>query len=157
MVTIRPGTSSDRSFVTDLGLRTIASSESAVRPADRRELEKNYERLVDFVFGSSHVLLVAESPMERIGFLVFLDEVPDEVSGERQAFVAYMAVEPHAVRHGVGKMLLEKAEEAARERGLPSIALMVTEGNDPARALYAQAGFVTERRLLVKNIDSRTI
>jgi len=67
-----------------------------------------------------------------------------------QGFIAYMAVEPDARRLGIGVQLLEAAENAARVRGLPHMALMVTEDNDAARELYAQAGYVTERRLLCK-------
>jgi ribosomal protein S18 acetylase RimI-like enzyme len=67
-----------------------------------------------------------------------------------QGFIAYMAVEAHARRQGVGAHLLAAAEDAARVRGLPYLALMVTEDNESARELYAQAGFMTERRLLCK-------
>jgi ribosomal protein S18 acetylase RimI-like enzyme len=79
-----------------------------------------------------------------------LTDLPDEVTGSEQGFVAYMAVEPDARRHGVGKALLTAAEDAARARGLPFVSLMVTESNASARELYAQAGYVTERRLLCK-------
>lgn len=151
-VTIRPGTAGDRAFMVDLGARTLDSSASAVRSTDRNELEASYERLVDFVFESSHVMLIAEFGDVCVGFLAFLDDLPDEVSGAPQAFVAYMAVEPHARRRGVAGMLLARAEEIARKQGLPALALMVTEGNEAARELYAQAGFVTERRLLVKRL-----
>jgi ribosomal protein S18 acetylase RimI-like enzyme len=78
--------------------------------------------------------------------------MPDEVSGAPQAFIAYMAVDLDARRQGVAGMLLARAEEIAKEQGLPALALMVTEGNEAARELYAQAGFVTERRLLVKTL-----
>jgi ribosomal protein S18 acetylase RimI-like enzyme len=76
--------------------------------------------------------------------------LPDEVTLEPQAFIAYMAVEPHARRQGVAAALLAGAEAAARERGRTHVALMVTEENDAARELYAQAGYFTERRLLCK-------
>jgi ribosomal protein S18 acetylase RimI-like enzyme len=161
-VTIRFGTSSDRPYVLDLGRRTIESSKSAVRPAGASgldDLENGYERLAAFVFGRSHALLIAESALEKIGFLVLLDDIPDEVDNASQAFIAYMAVESHVRRQGVGKRLLDEAERIARERNLPALALMVTEGNGPARELYAQAGFATERRLLVKVLswtDTRT-
>jgi len=151
-VTIRLGTLSDRSFVLDLGRRTIVSSSSALRSASENDLGEGYERLTDFIFRRPHVLLIAESAMEKIGFLVMLDDIPDEVCNASQAFIAYMAVEPHARRRGVGRRLLEEAERLARERDLPALALMVTEGNESARALYARAGFATERRLLVKSI-----
>ena len=53
-------------------------------------------------------------------------------------------------RGGVGSALLERAEDEARKRGAPYMALMVTEENAAARALYERAGYLTERRLLCK-------
>ena len=149
-ITVREAAAADRAIILDLGKRTIVSSASEIRPASQRDLERGYERLVTFVRDQSHVILIAESSMEKLGFLIMLDKVPDEVSGAPQAFVAYMAVEPHVRRHGVARVLLRGAEETASERGLSALALMVTESNREARELYAQAGFTTERRLLVK-------
>ncbi len=147
---VRRGNASDAAFALDLGLRTIGDSISDVRPAPLELVALSYRKLVDYVFGQSHVLLVAEAAGERLGFLIFMDQLPDEVTSEPQAFVAYMAVEPHARKRGVGRALLAAAETAASDAGLPAIALMVTENNADARSLYASAGFVTERRLLCK-------
>jgi ribosomal protein S18 acetylase RimI-like enzyme len=96
------------------------------------------------------VLLVAEDDSEPLGFVLFLDQFPDEVSGLPQAFVVYAAVEPHALRRGIGKALFLAAEEAARARGLPYVSFMVTEENLAARELYAHLGYQTERRQLCK-------
>ena len=79
-----------------------------------------------------------------------LDDLPDEVTLLPQAFVAYMAVEPGVRRDGVGTALLAAAEDEARRRGLPYMALMVTEENAAARRLYERGGYRTERRLLCK-------
>ena len=125
---------------------------SAQRPAPVALLEANYRRLVDYAYEQSHVVLIAESPLERLGFLLLLDGLPDEVTGLPQAFVAYMAVEPHVRRRGIGAALLQSAQAVARERNLPHLALMVTEDNAAARELYAQAGFGTERRMLCKAV-----
>jgi ribosomal protein S18 acetylase RimI-like enzyme len=150
---LRAGGPADRDFVLDLGRRTVGDSISAMRRPVTKLVEVTYEALVDFSFERSHVLLIAENDLEgRVGFLLMLDELPDEVTGLPQGFIAYMAVEPDARRHGVAKQLLSAAEDAARARGLPNVALMVTEDNAPARELYAQAGYTTERRLLCKQL-----
>ncbi len=139
----------DHAFVLDLGRRTGHDSVSAFRDAPQDAIETSYERLVEFVTGRSHVLLIAETDLDgALGFLLMLDDIPDEVTGLSQAFIAYMAVEPQARRSGVAARLLSAAEHAARVRGLSNLALMVTEDNLAARELYAQAGFATERRLL---------
>lgn len=99
---------------------------------------------------TSHVTLIARRNGERAGFLVLLNDLPDEVTLLPGAFVAYMAVEPAARRTGVGAALLAAAEDEARRRGVPYIALMVSEENEGARRLYGHAGYHTERRLLCK-------
>jgi ribosomal protein S18 acetylase RimI-like enzyme len=150
---LRAGSAADRAFVLDLGRRTVATSISALRRPEPGRAEQSYEVLMDFAFERSHVLLIAENDLDgRIGFLLMLDELPDEVTGLPQGFIAYMAVEPDARRHGIATELLAAAEAAARERGLPHLALMVTEDNAPAREFYAHAGYTTERRLLCKQL-----
>ena len=152
-VTLRAGTAADRNFVLELGHRTAPDSVSTLRTTSQAMLDLSFDRLVDFALERSHVLLIAESDLEGpLGFLLMLDDLPDEVSALPQGFVAYMAVEPDARRRGIAATLLDAAERAARERGLPFMALMVTEDNVAARELYAQAGYATERRLLCKTL-----
>jgi len=152
-VAIRRGAAADRPFVLDLGQRTALDSVSALRTPAPQALARSYEQLVAVVFARSHVLAIAEDALAGpVGFALMLDDLPDDVTDDDQGFVAYMAVEPHARRAGVGRRLLAAVEAAARERGLPYTALMVTEDNAAARELYASAGYVTERRLLCKRL-----
>jgi len=148
---LRRGDARDLGFVLDLGKRTTPDSVSALRTQAPARLEASFERLVAFALERSHVLLIAQDDFEGpAGFLLMLDDLPDEVTDLPQGFVAYMAVEPGARRRGIAARLLQAAEDAARVRGLPFMALMVTEDNTAARELYAQAGYSTERRLLCK-------
>jgi putative acetyltransferase len=149
-VAVRRGTVADRAYVDDLGQRTVIDSVAAFRPATQRQLFRALDRLYDSIEGQSHVTLIAECDGARAGFLLFLDELPDEVTSLPQGFVAYMAVEPERRLHGVGSALLAAAEEEAKERGLPYMSLMVTEENASARALYERRGYLTERRLMSK-------
>jgi len=136
--------------VRDLGIRVSMTSVSPFRPAMGSLVALSYEKLLDFIFAQSHTILIAEDDGRRAGFLILLDALPDEVSMAPQAFVAYMAVEPDVQRRGIGRALLNAAEGLARERGLPTIAMMVTESNVPALDLYTSSGYCTERRLLCK-------
>lgn len=149
-LTIRAGRSEDRGFVGDLGKRTMGDSVAKFRYVNEAMLEASYEGLLDFVFRQSHVLLVAEQAGTRVGFVLMLDTMPDEVTRMPQGFIAYMAVEPSHRGQGIGSRLLAAAEDEARRRGLPYMGLMVTEDNAAARALYERAGYLTERRLLCK-------
>ncbi len=150
-VTVRAASSgADETFVADLGRRTAAASVSSLRPAPEGLVENALERLLETVAAQSHRALIAEYGGERAGFVLLLDRLPDDVTSIPQGFVAYMAVEPSLRSRGIGTALLAAAEDEARRCGLPYIALMVTEENAAARALYERAGYATERRLLCK-------
>jgi ribosomal protein S18 acetylase RimI-like enzyme len=148
-VAVRRGTVADRDFVREVGRRSATSSVSAVREARFDDVLVAFDRLLEFVYGRDHELLIADDG-EPLGFLLMLYDLPDEVTLTEQAFIAYTAVEPFARGRGVGRALLDAAESLARARGLHSLSLMVTEDNAPARALYDHAGFVTERRMMTK-------
>ena len=150
--TIRAGEPRDVAWIVELGRRTLADSVSPVRDAAPAQVSASFDQLMHYALGQSHVLLVAEDALEPLGYVLFLDSLPDEVTGSPQAFVVYFAVEPSARRRGVGRRLFEAAEAAARARGLPYMTFMVTEENLAARELYAQLGYVTERRQLCKRL-----
>ena len=149
-IVIRDGRPDDRPFVADLGKRTMGDSVAKFRYVNEAMLEASYDGLLDFVFRQSHVLLVAQDAGTRVGFVLMLDTLPDEVTRMPQAFIAYMAVEPAHRGQGIASRMLAAAEDEARRRGLPYMGLMVTEDNAAARALYERAGYLTERRLLCK-------
>jgi ribosomal protein S18 acetylase RimI-like enzyme len=141
---------SDRAYVKALGRRSVMSSVSSLRPAPEPMVRAAFERLCDIVENQSHVTLIAQRDDKPVGFLLMLDELPDEVTSMPQGFIAYMAVEPQCQGEGVGTALLAAAEDEARRRGLAYIALMVSEENEAARRLYTRGGYQTERRLLCK-------
>ena len=149
---IRAADAADDAFVRDLGGREALSSMSAYRSAPLPMVRASYDRLLEIVNDQPHTALIACDEDRRAGFLLMLEAMPDEVTGVPQGFVAYMAVEPGERRRGVGAALLAAAENEAKRLGLPYMALMVTEDNLAARALYESTGYVTERRLLCKKL-----
>jgi len=128
------------------------SSVGSLPPASEANVREAFDRLYAIVESQSHLTLIAERAGARAGFLLLLDNLPDEVTLVTGAFVAYMAVEAGSRRAGVGAALLSAAENEARRRGLPYMALMVSETNQPARLLYGASGYRTERRLLCKHL-----
>ena len=149
-IAVRRGTPRDRTFALDLGRRVSGTSVSGLRAAQGGLVESAFERLAEYVWTRDHALLIAEDGARPVGFAMLVYDLPDEVTLEEQAFLAYMAVEPQMWRHGVGSTLMAAIEALARERHLDYVSLMVTEDNESARELYRRAGFTTERRLLTK-------
>lgn len=151
-VNVRIAGRADRDFVEQLGSATLLSSVAAFRTAPMPMLERSFGRLLSIVYGQSHVGFLAQVDDRPVGFALLLDELPDEVTGMDQGFLAYMAVDPDLRREGAGAALLKAVEDEARKRRLPYVSLMVTEDNVAARALYERAGYITERRLLCKKL-----
>jgi ribosomal protein S18 acetylase RimI-like enzyme len=56
-------------------------------------------------------------------------------------YVDALATDPEHRRAGAARALLAEAEHQARRRRLPAVALDTTIANEPARALYASAGY----------------
>lgn len=67
---------------------------------------------------------------------------------DRRSRLAAMAVAKRARRQGLGKRLLNRVVDAARERGDTEMVLEVIEQNPPAVALYEANGFERVRRLV---------
>ena len=84
--------------------------------------------------GPDRLLLVAESSLDILGFLVARHVAPE---WELENIV----VAPSARRKGLGKRLLDALLAAARETNSSAIFLEVRESNTSARTLYEKAGF----------------
>jgi ribosomal protein S18 acetylase RimI-like enzyme len=149
-IAIRRGTVRDRDFVIDLGRRVAMTSVSSLRVALPPLVEGAYERLVEWVLTREHDIFVADVDGVPAGFALVIYDMPDEVTLTEQTFIAQMAVEPAWQRRGIGRILLAGVEVQARKRGLPYLSLAVTEENQAALELYHAAGFITERRVMVK-------
>jgi len=64
------------------------------------------------------------------------------------AHVAQLVVDPVLRRRGLGRQLIVAAAERARAAGARRLTLIVSPGNEPARALYTRLGFTTIGTLL---------
>jgi ribosomal protein S18 acetylase RimI-like enzyme len=60
---------------------------------------------------------------------------------EDSLYIDALATDPEFRRRGAARALLDQAEHEARTRGLPAVSLDTTMNNEPARALYAAAGY----------------
>ena len=132
----------DAALFRDLRLRALADAPDAFAQtlADAEAQPDAYwERLTRSVTEpGGQVMFVAEDGAPPVG-LVFGLLDPKRPSVAR---VGGMWVAPEARSRGAGRALLGAVVAWARERGLGTLELWVTEGNSAAARLYRRAGFV---------------
>lgn len=114
--------------------------------------------LLGLVAEQDGFVLVAERGRQAVGFLVGIVEQIDAgdlhivESQRRYGYVSDLFVAPAARGLGLGDALLDEAERRFRAKGLPTMMISYLEANEPARRLYARAGFAdysrTARKLL---------
>jgi ribosomal protein S18 acetylase RimI-like enzyme len=154
-VRVRPARPDDNNFIEVLGLATALDTVSPVRAVSRAAAESAFRRLLAFCKDRpGTVSLVAERAGVLAGFLIMLTDMPDEVTQERQAFVAYVAVREADQGHGVGRALLHAAMAEGERRNLPFISLMVSADNLRAKALYESEHFMNERVLMSRALTA---
>ncbi|MBI4349380.1 MAG: ribosomal protein S18-alanine N-acetyltransferase [Elusimicrobia bacterium] len=90
--------------------------------------------LVETMSGGRERLWVAEEDGQAAGFGA-LRVVPPE------AEITLVVVEPGRVRRGLGRAILSRLHEAAREAGCSLVGLEVSATNRSAIALYESAGY----------------
>jgi GNAT superfamily N-acetyltransferase len=87
---------------------------------------------------------IAERDGQFLGcILVSIDRTVDD--GGKTAKLRVFLVERTARRLGIGRQLLEKSIDYAREKGYKKVVLMTESSLTPARRLYAAAGFQLTR------------
>jgi ribosomal protein S18 acetylase RimI-like enzyme len=134
-VTVRRSSGGDDEFVHDLASRTFSAYSRDPRRAIRSILaERGAETLV------------AEVDSLRVGFVVLQYAQLARDFGPwvkpAAARLDAIAVCPDVHGRGVGRRLLEAAEETARRRSALSLSLATGESNTRARRLFDRAGFV---------------
>lgn len=61
-----------------------------------------------------------------------------------RGWINYLAVDPDRRRQGVGRGLMEQAEELLRKAGCPKINLQVRSGNKEAADFYTRLGYLQD-------------
>ena len=100
----------------------------------------------DFRFamaGDCSDVLIAEDEAGRIGGSVMVGH-----DGHR-GWLYYVACAPHARGEGVGRQLVQAAEEWLRQRGVRKVQLLVRETNTKAVSFYEHLGFAHEPRTVM--------
>ncbi|HET8625802.1 MAG TPA: GNAT family N-acetyltransferase [Thermomicrobiales bacterium] len=115
----------------------------------------NRDELAELLANDNCLVVVAEHENAAVGFIeasVRLPERSDE-AGIPWCGINNLVVASQWRRKGVGRRLVEAAEEWARRKQLVQARLEVFEFNDGARALYEMLGYHTLSSQLVKSLS----
>lgn len=100
---------------------------------------------------NSYIFVAEDADGERVGF-VHLQKTRDFFTNRHNAHISDLAVAPAHEGRGVGKALLDHAEDWAREHQCQLLTLAVFPGNERARTLYDAAGYAPDLLRLAKPV-----
>jgi len=101
---------------------------------------------------ANQVFLARDKNGERVGF-IWVGQSRSSFTGVVQAYILSVYVTEAYRGQGLGRLLMSRAEDWARENGFTSIGLSVAAHNIGAIKLYEKLGFKTETLRLSKNPD----
>ena len=112
-------------------------------------IRKDLGRHLDEQPANSYVFVAENDDGDRVGF-IHLQKTQDYFTGRVNCHISDLAVSPRHEGQGVGKALIEHAEDWAREHQCQLVTLAVFPGNERARALYEAAGYHVDLLRLAK-------
>jgi ribosomal protein S18 acetylase RimI-like enzyme len=151
---IRPGTEADEAFFRDMEMQTTWEN---LPPEDCRRLEREQ---VWLALDETHDILrarpgntifIAELDGERAGLLWFGPN-RNLVTGEEEGWIYNVSVVPAYRGRGIARLLMQHAENYAREQGYAVIGLMVAVHNAAARELYRRLDYEESNILMRKQL-----
>lgn len=158
MPKLRPYGPSDWSAFLRLDLETGLASMSAATSAQQEAFVQRWPDQLRSLYRwsdagpttAASLLLVLESDDGTYAGHLWLTEQEDFFTGERKLFITTVALDASHRGKGWGRLLMQRAEEEARARGLRRIGLGVDAVNTDAIALYERLGYTTIRRAMEK-------
>lgn len=147
---VRPAVSEDAEFIrraarrfTESGLPEWRNQEKAL------EFHRLETEAVLAAVAAGETVLIAEEDSVSLGF-IYLKAEEDFLTGEAQGYISDVAVAAEAEGRGVGRVLMQAAEDWARGCGYRILALDVFAANQRARLFYARHGFVEQTLKMIK-------
>jgi GNAT superfamily N-acetyltransferase len=150
---IRPATKDDLPFIRSLVERFVRVGTPSWRdPLLMKDFHRQSAEEVGDAIDTRDLVLIAEDEQKiSLGF-VHATHTTDFFTQEPQGYVADLAVSSQTEGKGVGRRLMEQAEEWARAQGYRILALDVFAFNLHARSFYAHLGYVEETVKMLKEL-----
>lgn len=146
MLTIRKALPEDESFLAEHAYRLLEFGPPSWRgdPVPMTQMDLKYIRHA-LLSGDpgKEVLIAIDNDGQRVGFL-HMTLQQDYYTEEMHAHITDIVVIASAEGKGVGRFLLEKADEWARQKNSRWITLNAFEQNTHARKVYEKAGYKPE-------------
>jgi len=121
---------------------------------DRKIMEKSAkEAAIKATENSTTQIFVAEDNQGNFLGYIQLGEFIDSFTNVKQGFIDSIAITKEAEGKGIGKGLMDFAEDWAREQGYGTIVLYVFANNEKARKLYERMNYKQETIKYVKILD----
>lgn len=140
----------DENAITALIARLVEFGPPAWRDVERM-LEIDRERIVRSLRANldDPVVFVATSE-DRIAGFVHLHSLVDQYHTEPHGHIEDIVTVPGFEGRGVARLLLDTAEQWAKQQGFGWLTLSVFDGNSRARQIYERAGFGRDILRMVK-------
>ena len=139
MATVRQATSEDADAIGRVQVETWRAAYTGLLPTEaiaRFDVEEQ-QRLWRGRVGTGSAIFVAELDGEVVGFASVGASFSEEEAGELYAIYLH----PSWWGRGIGRALLERAEQSLRSSSFAHAILWVMEGNERAERFYRAAGW----------------
>ena len=152
---IRKAKRKDLKNVIDLAVETVEASVSPFRDIPLKEVREfrlnDLKSLYLSMNNPNMGIFIAESMEgEFMGHVISMNNFTESSTGEVQGYIFDLSVKKIFQRLGIGKHLMEVAEDFCKEGGMEFLGLNVTATNEPAVAFYESQGYLVERKRMVK-------
>jgi ribosomal protein S18 acetylase RimI-like enzyme len=155
-IRIRPFIPTDSNFIESLIPRFSEFDLPAWR--GREEIDAtnlaSLKKAVETSEPGSAIYIAEDETGKRAGF-IHLQTQTDYFNSEKIAYISDLAVDVAFEGQGIGRILLDKAEEWAREQGCSLLTLYVFSNNLRARKIYKKLGFNEEVTKYVKPLSQK--
>jgi len=135
---VRAATAADATAIAEL-LHAFNTEYSDPTP----EVAVLADRLAPMLASGEVAVMLAGSGPDGLALLRFR---PSFWSGDLDAYLEELYVVPHLRGQGLGRAMMERAMDVARERGATRMDLGTSTDDTAARALYEKLGFTNDER-----------
>ena len=153
-ITLRAATIADHATLRAFDARLIA--EASLPGATRDDFIRFQRRFTDAALAETNPksrLIVACDGDDSIQGYIHLQPIHDDVLDREIGYVSIIAVSERASGQGIGRTLMQAAEDWAREMSYPALVLDVFASNESARRFYERQGYGEDSVRMRKRID----